>query len=47
MKKKLAIVFGILIIIGVIALDNMMLKKAVDQCVAGGHSYTYCKEGLR
>lgn len=47
MKKKLAVAFGLLSLLGLLIIDNYMVDKAIAQCVEGGNSYDFCERGLR
>ena len=47
LKKGIAIALGLAVVIGLLISIDRGTQKAIDQCVAGGHSYSYCESGLR
>lgn len=47
LKKGIAIMLGIAIVVGLLVSIEKSTNEAIDQCVSAGHSYSYCESGLR
>jgi hypothetical protein len=46
-KQMKGLVISSVIIIALILINNALYNKAVNQCVKGGNSLTYCQEKLK
>lgn len=47
LKKGIAIIVCLAIVIALLVSIHKSTDKAIDQCVAGGQSYEVCESGLR